>query len=268
MTAVPPTVSVVIPCYNGAEFLPETLRSVLAQTVPVHEILVIDDGSTDDSAAVAEGFGPPVRVIRQPNQGESVARNRGIDEATGEWVAFLDADDLWEPTKTERQLAVLATSNAKAVCCGYYWFEQTGVRMEILPPEPHRFSRRAILANIQSCCQLGSLMVRRDFPVRFPVWTRYSEDVIYCLDMFALTQIVLVSDIMMGYRKHPGAQTRRPDIWFRWHESYVEWLRRLTPDDPATPAERAEYERLLDESVRMKARGLYQDRAWAEFEYH
>src|SRR5262249_59293001 len=101
-----PTISVVIPCYNGARFLRETLASVLAQTLPPLEVLVIDDGSTDDSGAVAESFGPPVRVIRQPNQGESVARNRGIEEAKGEWVGFLDADDLWNPDKLERQWQV------------------------------------------------------------------------------------------------------------------------------------------------------------------
>jgi glycosyltransferase involved in cell wall biosynthesis len=82
-------ISVVIPCFNGAQFLRETLESVRHQTYPAHEVIVVDDGSTDDSAAIA---GPPVRVIRQTNQGESVARNRGIDEATANWIAFLDAD--------------------------------------------------------------------------------------------------------------------------------------------------------------------------------
>src|SRR4051812_13046945 len=100
-----PTISVVIPCYNGALYLRETLESALAQNYAPLEILVVDDGSEDDSAAIAESCGAPVRVIRQPNQGESVARNRGIDEARGDWVAFLDADDLWEPEKLERQVA-------------------------------------------------------------------------------------------------------------------------------------------------------------------
>jgi glycosyltransferase involved in cell wall biosynthesis len=68
----PCSVSVVIPCYNGARFLRETVASVLSQTAPVLEVLVVDDGSTDDSVAVAESFGDPVRVIRQANQGESV----------------------------------------------------------------------------------------------------------------------------------------------------------------------------------------------------
>lgn len=90
----PVTVSVVIPCYNAVLFLRETLESVFCQTYPVQEIIVVDDGSTDDSAAIAESFGPPVRLIRQPNQGESVARNRGVEEACGSHVLFLDSDDL------------------------------------------------------------------------------------------------------------------------------------------------------------------------------
>jgi len=68
---------------------------------------VIDDGSSDNSAEIAAAFGPPVRVLRQPNQGESVARNRGMEEARGSWIAFLDADDLWRPRKLESQLALV-----------------------------------------------------------------------------------------------------------------------------------------------------------------
>jgi glycosyltransferase involved in cell wall biosynthesis len=96
------SISVVIPCYNGARFLRETLETVLRQTRPAAEVIVIDDGSTDAPAAIAESFGPTVRVIRQANQGESVARNRGIEEAKGNWIALLDANDLWEPSNLQR----------------------------------------------------------------------------------------------------------------------------------------------------------------------
>jgi glycosyltransferase involved in cell wall biosynthesis len=91
---VAPTVSIVIPCYNGAAFLAQTLGSAVWQSRPPLEVIVIDDGSTDNSAAIAEQMGPPVRVIRQTNHGESVARNRGLAEAKGSHVLFLDADDL------------------------------------------------------------------------------------------------------------------------------------------------------------------------------
>lgn len=101
-------VSVVIPTYNRAALLVETVRSVLAQTVAPREILVVDDGSTDDTPAVCAGFPAPVRVIRQANAGLPSARNTGIHAARGEWVALCDSDDLWHPRKLEVQLAAVA----------------------------------------------------------------------------------------------------------------------------------------------------------------
>lgn len=101
-------VSVVIPCYNGAGFLREALESAVSQTQPPREVIVVDDGSTDESAEVAATFGDPVRVIRQANQGKSAARNTGIRAASGDLIAFLDADDIWMPHKLERQVRALA----------------------------------------------------------------------------------------------------------------------------------------------------------------
>jgi glycosyltransferase involved in cell wall biosynthesis len=96
-TTTPVSVSIVTPCYNGARFLEQTLRSAAEQSRPPLEIIVIDDGSTDDSAAIAAAFGPPVRLLQQTNHGESSARNKGLAEALGSHVLFLDADDLLGP---------------------------------------------------------------------------------------------------------------------------------------------------------------------------
>ena len=101
------SVSVVIPTYNRARWLTEAVASALAQTVPPLEVLIVDDGSTDDTEAVAATFAPPVRYIRQRNAGVAAARNRGIREARGDLVALLDSDDVWEPSKLAVQLAVL-----------------------------------------------------------------------------------------------------------------------------------------------------------------
>lgn len=100
-----PLVSCVVPVYNGEAYLGEAIDSILAQTWRPLEIIVVDDGSTDDSAAVAEAYGAKVRVIRQANAGCATARNAGLAAATGEFVAFLDADDLWHPEKLQRQMA-------------------------------------------------------------------------------------------------------------------------------------------------------------------
>lgn len=113
MTA--PTVSVVIPTYNRARFLPGAIASIRQQSVPCAEIVVVDDGSTDDTAAVLASLGEGIRHIRQANAGPAAARNRGIREARGEFVAFLDTDDRWLPEKIARQLQVMASHPAVAL---------------------------------------------------------------------------------------------------------------------------------------------------------
>jgi glycosyltransferase involved in cell wall biosynthesis len=104
---MPGFVSVVIPVRNGARYLGEAIGSVLSQGVREIDVIVVDNGSTDGSRAVAESFGAPVRVIDEPQQGAAHARNSGAKLATGEYLAFLDADDLWAPGKLARQLKEL-----------------------------------------------------------------------------------------------------------------------------------------------------------------
>jgi glycosyltransferase involved in cell wall biosynthesis len=105
MTDSPPRVSVIVPAYNAAEHIAQALESVKAQTVEDWEVVVCDDGSSDDTAAIAEGFGERMRVVRSPhNEGLACARNRAIGAARGELVALLDADDVWLPNYLERQL--------------------------------------------------------------------------------------------------------------------------------------------------------------------
>jgi glycosyltransferase involved in cell wall biosynthesis len=99
-----PEVSVLIAVYNGERFLRDAVESVLAQAHPALEVIVVDDGSTDGSAAAVRGL-DGVRVIRQENAGQPSALNRGLDHATGEFLAFNDADDLWTPGRLAAQLA-------------------------------------------------------------------------------------------------------------------------------------------------------------------
>lgn len=101
-----PWISVIIPVYNGARYLDQAIESVLAQTYRPIEIIVVDDGSTDESARVAQQF--PVRYCFQQHSGPGAARNRGVEQARGEFLAFLDADDLWAPEKLMWQIATLA----------------------------------------------------------------------------------------------------------------------------------------------------------------
>ena len=112
-----PRVSVLIPCYNAGVFLAQAIQSVLAQTFQDFEIVVVDDGSTDDSAAVAKGF-DAVRYVCKPHSGISATRNMAIAQAKGEFLAFLDADDLWHPEKLQKQVAHLdANPQCQLVHC-------------------------------------------------------------------------------------------------------------------------------------------------------
>lgn len=111
-------VSALIPTYNRRTNVLRAIQSVLAQTAPVDEIIVVDDGSTDGTAeAIRDHYGRAVSVFRQENAGVSAARNRAIREAHGEWLAFLDSDDEWAPSKIERQAEVLKTLGSEFQLC-------------------------------------------------------------------------------------------------------------------------------------------------------
>lgn len=107
MAESPERVSVIIPCYNAAAYIGEAIDSVLKQGPEVYEIIVIDDGSTDASASAVNSFGPTVLYKHQSNQGISAARNRGVEQASGDYIAFLDADDLWPAGSLEQRLDAL-----------------------------------------------------------------------------------------------------------------------------------------------------------------
>ena len=100
-------VSVVIPAYNSARTLGETLESILSQTIVPRQIIVIDDGSKDGTGDVARGFGEVITYRRQENAGPSAARNHGLRLASEPWIAFIDADDVWHPRKIELQMRCL-----------------------------------------------------------------------------------------------------------------------------------------------------------------
>lgn len=114
-----PSVSAIVSAYNSARYVGEAIASALRQTVPPLEVVVVDDGSTDDTAAVVAGIGGPVRFLRQPHAGAGPARNLGVREARGEYVAFLDADDLWTPDKLRVQIAALAEHPGVAMVFGH-----------------------------------------------------------------------------------------------------------------------------------------------------
>lgn len=118
-------VSAVIPAYNAAACIGRAIESVLGQSLPVYEIIVVDDGSTDETGKAVEKFGNKVRYIRQENAGVSVARNTGIEAATGNWIAFLDADDEWLAEKNAQQVKLIE-NNPDLQWAATNWARQMG----------------------------------------------------------------------------------------------------------------------------------------------
>lgn len=111
-----PIVSIIIPVYNRPGFVKQAIESVLAQTYSRHEIIIVDDGSTDQTATVLTGYGDRIKTIFQPNQGVSAARNTGIRASTGDLIAFLDADDYWLPEKLAQQVAFFKDHPEALIC--------------------------------------------------------------------------------------------------------------------------------------------------------
>ena len=108
MSAAPPRFSVVIPAYNAGKTIARALDSALEQTWLAHEIIVVDDGSSDDTCEAVSAYGDRVIYLRQENAGPSAARNRGVDAASGDWITFLDADDWYYPTRLECHASMIA----------------------------------------------------------------------------------------------------------------------------------------------------------------
>src|SRR6266436_6780983 len=129
-------VSAIIPCYNAERWIGGALRSVAAQTYPPHEIIVIDDSSTDGSLAQIRQSGVPVKLLTVSARNAAAARNAGIEAATGDWVALLDADDVWYPNHLARAEELLRATNDVALMSNHDWIDLKG---HVIPiPEAHR----------------------------------------------------------------------------------------------------------------------------------
>lgn len=109
-------VSVIIPTYNRGWIIKETIDSVLAQTFDSYELIVVDDGSDDNTSEILDNYGNKIRIIRQTNQGVSSARNRGIISSSGKLIALLDSDDLWLPEKLNRQVSFFRNNPDAMIC--------------------------------------------------------------------------------------------------------------------------------------------------------
>ncbi len=231
------SVSVVTPCYNAGTLIADTIRSVLAQSMPITEHVIVDDGSSDGSADVvtqiakdAPAGSARVRLLRQTNAGMSVARNRGIRESTGDFVAMLDADDLFHPEKIARQLAYLqAHPDIGAVSCGLAVFDGGRVVNEATGEDAdvRKFTALEFLGMPRVPQVCSTVLMRRAVAdaISFPEDIRDSEDVIWGAWMRHVTPIGLVPDILLTYRLHTTNYTKLPRVFSKGIQARIAWGR-------------------------------------------
>lgn len=204
-----PTVSIIVPAYNAARWLRETIDSVLAQTYPDFELVIVDDASTDDTVAIARDTGDPrVRVIEsEKNAGAAISRNVGIEAARGEYLAFLDADDIALPQRIERQVSFLERHPDVGLCGS--WLQTIGARRDVWTAyRDHDHIKAELL--FRSGLLGGTVMCRRSllmahglrydpaYPISedYDLWTR-------CADVMRLANL---QEVLLLYRLH-GANT-------------------------------------------------------------
>ena len=216
----PPTVSVVIPMHDAEQWILETLTSIDAQTHPVLECIVVNDGSTDDGPDLVRGFaatsGLAVRMIDGPCTGVAAALNRGIAAARGDLVALMDADDLWHPDKVLHQVRHLDDTGASVSISGFEMFPggRDGVRWVVAHDDADRAVHHWLAMEGDGMLISSTALIRRDafgviglFDLDFSV----SADLEFMIRAVRLSTVAALPEALCEYRLHPGQMHRRTD---------------------------------------------------------
>jgi len=200
-------ISCIVPIFNGERYVREALESILAQTHRPLEIIVADDGSTDGTAAIVVGFGEQVRYVKQGNKGPATARNLGLSLAKGDFVAFLDADDLWHPEKLERQLARFQDRPELDYCVTHaqnFWVAE-------MAGEAKKYERHRISGSLPGYVT-GTLMARRalfETVGLFDPALGHGDSTDWFLRASERgTVMELLSDVLLYRRLHPANRSR------------------------------------------------------------
>lgn len=230
-----PLVSVVIPSYNSASYVTAAVESVLQQSCADLEVLVIDDGSTDDTRAVISSFGAPVRYYHQPNSGVSVARNRGIAESTARYVAFLDADDTWFPSKLERQLDAMARAPGFGLCYTGFRFVDDALRpLRDFHPRQFDDALEAVLFEGNIVSSICTVLVERAL---FEEVGGFDPALSQCADwdmwvrLARRTRFLALDEVLVTYRQHATNMSRSAPLLERDSRRVLE----KGFGDPGTP---------------------------------
>lgn len=229
-----PLISIIVPAFNAADTLGETLASAAAQSHRNIEILIVDDGSTDTTARIANAFcagDPRARLLSQPNGGVAAARNHGIEAAIGEYIAPLDADDIWHPDKLARQIAAAAATGAAFVSC---WFRDIDMAGRVWRDGPRPRHGGAVHLRMIADNFVGNgsaLLVRREAALAAGGYDRAlrdsglqgCEDLLFQLNLAARFSGAIVPSYLVGYRTRAGAMSADPLAMF---QSWLEVRRR------------------------------------------
>jgi len=223
------TVSVVIPTYNYGRFIAGAIKGALDQTHPPAEVVVVDDGSSDDTGSIVREFGPRVKYIKQENAGVCAARNRGVAESAGEFIAFLDADDTWEPTKLEKQLArSLASENIGLVHCGIREFDgETGetIHIDLHGGEEGVAENLLLWEGPLIVGPGGTIMVTRvafEAIGGFDERMKVGEDWDFCYRIARKFDVGFVPEPLVNYRSHRAAAHRNVENMERGMSMFYE----------------------------------------------
>jgi glycosyltransferase involved in cell wall biosynthesis len=180
VTSSTPTVSVIIPTHNSSNTIVRALDSIAWQTTTVHEVVIVDDASTDDTLQVARDYAQhsPLSIViheLHENLGPGFTRNTGWERASGELIAFLDADDAWHPRKIESQLAVMVAHPHVVMSCHTHRFDIDGEWAEVNDREPiHSHDLKDFL--VKNRCATPTVMLRHNIPERFATAHHHAED--------------------------------------------------------------------------------------------
>lgn len=270
-------VSIVIPVFNGANFLREAIDSALAQTYADVEVLVVNDGSTDGGAtdAIARSYGDRIRYVEKPNGGVSSALNEGLRAMTGEWFCWLSHDDRYLPEKVAAQIAFAqAHPDARAICCNFENIDDAG-RMYQVVREPERLltnGRDVLMTWIFGC----ALMIHRtcfDATGPFNESNRTTQDLEMWLRLVETAPIHYMPEVLCQRRDHPAMGSRTEHRHERDKDELFAWmLDRYEAsffEPAATPRDRSEvFVRVARNALDRGARDgwrLALRRAWREW---
>ena len=201
-------ISCIVPVFNGERYLRECLDSILGQSYRTLQVIVVDDGSTDRTAEIARSYGSRVLLLHQPNRGSAAAKNMGIRAAQGEYISFLDADDVWQPEKLRLQMARLEERIEIDLC--FTRFENFW--MPELFEEEQQY-RSSSLSQPQGAWSIGTLLTRRSTFDNFDLFndgSRGNENMIWFLRAAGQGAVIeVLSDVLMRRRFHLANDTRR-----------------------------------------------------------